>query len=120
GRLHAVGHVRDADEDIELEIMATLLLGTSLGVDSVPVVIVVFIAELLKTVRPDVVVGHYQAVRRYKGARSAAIEAYGISLQVLQPGVGRIEIVALLQNLPRRIVEQPHAFVAPRGGYVHG
>jgi len=36
-------------------------------------------------------------------------------LQMFEPGVGGLELVAIAQNLAGRLVEQPHAFVGLNG-----
>ena len=37
------------------------------------------------------------------------------SMAFFEPGVGQVEVVLLLEQLARRVVEQPHAFVRDRG-----
>ena len=46
-----------------------------------------------------------------KAAGAAVVEADGSQLGVFEPGVGEIEVVLVLEELARRIVEEPHALV---------
>ena len=77
-------------------------------------IVVLGAGQLLQGVGADVVVGHHQPVGRDERAGAAAVEAHGRLLHVLEPGFGRIEVVFFLEQLARRMVEQPHAFVAAR------
>src|SRR4029077_354322 len=67
-------------------------------------------------VESDMMIRQNQAVRGEKGAGAAAVEADRRFLQMNEPGLGRLEVVALLEQLAWRPVEEPHAFVGDRCG----
>ena len=57
------------------------------------------------------VVGDEEAIFADEASRPAGIEAHGSLLQVLEPGIAGLELVALFKDLPWRLVEKPHALV---------
>jgi len=108
--------VFNVHEDVELEIGRLNFLGLRLRMEAGLQVVLFLGANLLKRVGPDVMVGHHEAVRRYKRTRTAAVEADGRFANMFEPLIGGVEAVFILEKLFRRVVEQPHTFV---GADVH-
>src|SRR5262249_25184420 len=75
--------------------------------------------ELLRAGGADGMIGQDQAVGRDERTGAAGAEADGTFLEVFEPGVGGVELVLLLEELARRVVEQPHALVGAGGGRGH-
>ena len=105
GRVDPLGHVLDAHEDVQLQVVTAFLLSPRLGMEAVAVIIVVLVAELLQTVGADVVIGHDQAVRRDERAGAAAVEAHRGFLHMFEPGIGGVETELFLEQLAGRVVE---------------
>ncbi len=111
---HSIGHVPDADQDVQFQVEAFDFLGPGLGLKALLQVIVLGAGKLLQRVGAHVVVGHHQPLGRDERPGAAAVEADRSLLQVVEPGVGRVEVIGLTEQVARRLIEQPHAFVAPR------
>ena len=60
-------------------------------------------------------VGNQEAVRAHKTARTAGIEADGGFLEMFEPGIGGVELVTVMEDLPGRLVEEPHPLIGARG-----
>ena len=114
GREHAIGHILDGDQNVELEVGRFHLVGVGPGEEAVLVIVFLGGADLLKHISADVVVGHHQAVGRDERPRAAAVEPDGRRLQVLDPPGRRLEAIRLLQVLERQVVEDPHPLVGQR------
>ena len=110
-RVHALSHVLDAHQHIQLEIDALHFLGMRLGVIARLHVIMLWSAELPQTVEADVMVRQNQSVRRDERSRSAVVESDRRFLQMIEPRLRRVEVVSLLQEIARRVIEQPHPLV---------
>jgi hypothetical protein len=109
--VHARGHVLNAHEHVQFEVWCFDFLGECLCVESFLEVIVLLRAHLLQRVRADVVVGENQSVCGDEFARAAAVEAQGRFLQMLQPFVRDLKIVALFQLFARWVAIEPHPLV---------
>ena len=59
-------------------------------------------------------VGDAKAVRGNERAASARIKSDARFLEMFEPFLGWFELVFVFELLERRIVEQPHSFVAKR------
>ena len=55
-----------------------------------------------------------QTIRTHKATGAAGIEAHGRLLQMLQPRLSELELMPILEQLARRLVEEPHAFIRER------
>ncbi len=106
-----LGDVLDVHDDVQLEVGGPDLLGPGTGVEAGLVVVMFWRADFLKRVGPDVVVGHDQAVGGDERAGASAVEPNGGELQVLDPGVGGLEAVLLLEPFGGEVVEDPHPLV---------
>ncbi len=66
-------------------------------------------------------IGNEQAIGADETGRTAGTEADGGLLQMLEPGVIGIETVTLVEDLARRLIIEPHAFIgAGRDGKSRG
>ena len=65
----------------------------------------------MKLSKRDVVIRDDEAIRTHEGAGPAVIETNTRQPDVIQPLLGRREIVFLLELLQRRIVECPHSLI---------
>ena len=115
GRVDPLGDVFDAHQHVQFKVDALHLLVLRLGVESFGQIVLVLAAELLQGVGADVVIRQHQPVGRHERPGAAGIEAHARSLQVLEPGLIGLEAVLFLEDLPGRIVEEPHAFVSQSG-----
>ena len=61
------------------------------------------------------VVGNQEAVGADEAAGTAGIEADGGFLEMVEPGVGGVELVAVAEDLARGLIEEPHALVGHGG-----
>jgi hypothetical protein len=113
GLVDAGRDVLDGLQDVELEVGTFQLVCPTFGVKAVALIVLVLGREFLDRVAADVVVGHHQAVGGDEARRTSRPEAHGRFLEVFEPGGGRLEAVALLQELGGRGVEQPHALIGP-------
>src|ERR1044071_218242 len=111
GCFPALGDVLDALQDVELEVDALHFFFRRLGVVAGGDVVVLRGGDFLQAVEPDMVVRQDQAVRGYERAGAAIVEADRRLLQMIEPRLRRLEAVALLEQLPRRMVEEPHPLV---------
>src|SRR4029453_18049940 len=68
-------------------------------------------ADVVKGIQSDVVIGHHQTIRGYERPRPAVVEPDRSQLNLLQPGVGNLEAVSLLDLRSRHVVEKPHALI---------
>ena len=109
--LHALRDVLGTHQNIQLQVDALHFLRVRLGVVAGSHVIVFGCRDLCQAVQADVVVGENQTVRPHERARAAVVEPHGGLLQVVEPGLRRLESVALLEESTRRVVEEPHAFI---------
>ena len=108
-------HVLDGLQDVQLEVETLHLVRERLRGEAVAQIILLLRADLLESVRTDVMIRDQQSVLAHEAAGAAGIEAHGGLLQMLHPRVGGLELMAVLENLTRRLVEEPHAFIGQRG-----
>jgi len=119
GRLHPCRDVLDRHQHVELEIAALDLVGPGGRGEPVTVVVGLLAAEFLQRVGGDVVVREHEPVGRDEAAGAAGVEPDGRLLQVAEPGGSELRPaepggVIPLHPLERRLVEEPHPFVAGR------
>ena len=114
GGVDARCHVFDGLEHVEFEIEALHFLRRCARVESVVKIIFLLRAHFLQRIGADVMIGNQQAVRAHETPRTAGVEAHGGFLQVLEPRVGGVELMAVAQKLARRLIVEPHAFVSAR------
>src|SRR5207237_3233012 len=88
--------------------------GLSFGMESVAQIIVLCVADLLKGVSADMMVGNDQPVCGNKGAAPSGIEANARFLEVFEPLRRGFELIFLLELFQRRIVEQPHSLITKK------
>jgi hypothetical protein len=72
------------------------------------------IAELLKAICANMVIGDYESVGGNKGAAATRIETDTGSLQMFEPLRGWLELILFLKLFQRRRIERPHSFVCKR------
>ncbi len=102
------GHVFDALQHVQFGVERAELVGPRLGMKTAGEIIVFRAAQFLQCASADMVIREHESVGRDERAAAAVVEADRRALQMLQPGVGRIEAVPLAEHCPRRIGEQPH------------
>ena len=68
-------------------------------------------ADLLQCVGANVMIRHDEAILGNNFARAAAVEAHRGSLHMVQPRIGQLKAMTLLQEFSRRIIEEPHPLV---------
>src|SRR4029079_9743779 len=74
--------------------------------------VVLFLCRyFLKLTAGNVLVGYHQPIRRNERARTAVIQPDRGESQVLEPRVGRLEVVSGLPLLSRGVVEGPHSII---------
>ncbi len=116
-RLHRAldlgGDVFHGHEDAHAHAGHGELLRRRLGVEPVAHVVVLGRAQALEGAEGHVVVGEDEAVLGDEGG--ARPRVHGGEAEVVQKRRGRLEPVALLDELERRVVVGPHALVGERG-----
>ena len=112
--VHLRGHVLDGLQHVQFEIETLHLVRQRLRGEAVAQIIFLLRADLLESVRADVMIRDEKAVLAHEAAGTAGVEAHGRLLQMLHPRVGGLKLVAVLKNLARRLVEEPHAFIGQR------
>jgi len=110
-RSTVVGPHRD---DIELKIDAFLFFVPRPRVKTVAEIIVLLIGEFLKRVRAHMMIGDGQAVGGYKRTAAARTESHARFLEMIEPLLGRLEVVFFLQLFRGRRVVEPHSLIAER------
>ena len=101
-------------EDVQLQVQAADFLRRRASEEAVLDIVFLFGTEFLQCIGPDVMIGNEQAVTADETARAAGIEADGGFLQVVEPDLGGVELIAFAQQGARRLVEEPHPFIAGR------
>ncbi len=84
-RIDAFGHILDAHQDIELQIVALELLLTAGRIKPIGQDILFLRGKLLERPGSDVMIGNHQPVFRNKRARAAVVETNRRFLQMFQP-----------------------------------
>ena len=107
-------HVLDRLQHVEFEIETLHLVRQRLRRKAVAQIIFLLGADLLQRVRADVMIRDEQAVRTHEATGAAGIEAHGRLLQMLQPRLSEVELMPILEQLARWLVEEPHAFIRER------
>src|SRR5262249_18860008 len=108
---HPRRYILDRFEHVEFEIEALPLFGRCPGAKAVAHVVFRRRAELLQIVGSDVVVRNQQSVFADETPRAPRIKPDGGFLQMVQPGVAGVELVAFFQDLARGLVKEPHTFI---------
>ena len=108
---HAPGDVLVRHEDVHLEVGALQFVSPRRRVEAVLHEVALGRGELRHLAPADVLVREQQPVGRHEGARAAVSHPRRRQAHVLEPLVGDVEPVLLLDARPRHVVEGPHALV---------
>ena len=114
-RVHLRRHVLDALQHLELHARHLQLLRARRRVEPVLDVVLLRRAEPRDGAEAHVMVGEHQAVRR-DDRPGCAPEPHRRELQVLEPLVGHLEPILLLDGRLRNVVVGPEPFVGARNG----
>ena len=109
--LNAVGDVLHRHENVQFQIRRFRLFRLGLRVEAVLHVILLSARDFLKLAQSDMVVRDNQTSRTDKRTGPAIIEAHARQANVIEPLLGRREVVLFPQLFRRRIVECPHSLV---------
>ena len=110
--LHAGRHILDAHQHVELKSLAADLLIARLGIEAVPVVVVVFVPKSGQNVGSHVLVGHDQPIGRNERSRAPLVEADTRLLEMLEPIGGRLEVIPGVELPQGGPVKEPQSLVA--------
>ena len=104
-------HILNAHQDIQFQIRARQLVLRPLSQKTVLQQVPRRGTQFGKRIGTHMVVGNHQTTARNKGPRTTTVETNRRRLRPVQPRLRQVELVPLLKQCLRRIIQKPHAFV---------